>query len=297
MLEETYIDDCIKRARKYQGQWTGTAGSLAADSMRLIKERRELLATIEELTKANQSLREAVEKRLASLTADDPKATGLKQAGDDQAELDALSAAWEGRKRLANRNPIERTAYTAPPAAKIIGVAGPAGAGKSLVASMVPGALVMQFADPLYSMLSALLGMPEHVLRHPSVKGRTVEWLGQSPRALLQTLGTEWGRETVALDLWVRIGMERAERAIAAGVSTVVFADVRFENEAAEIRRRGGAIWHVDRPGIDRDSHVSEAGIKFDTGDLLIQNDGGANDLRAIVERLGGAGEQTYNGK
>lgn len=294
MLEEAYIADCVQRARKYQGQWTGTAGSLAADSMRLVKERGELLATIEQLTEANKALRKEVEARQAALPEDDPKRAPAPADGG-LPDADVLLAAWESRKRLANRTAIERVTYAAdaPQPAKrprppMIGVAGPAGAGKSLVASMVPGALVMQFADPLYAMLSQLLGLPEHVLRHPVVKGKTVEWLGHTPRTLLQTLGTEWGRQTVAEDLWVRIGMERAARALEAGVETVVFADVRFANEAATIRERGGQVWHVTRPGVGRDSHVSEAGIQVVDGDRVIENGGTVGDLRFAVEQLGG---------
>jgi hypothetical protein len=34
------------RARRFSGAWTGTSGSLAADVMRLLSERRRLLAII-----------------------------------------------------------------------------------------------------------------------------------------------------------------------------------------------------------------------------------------------------------
>jgi len=39
-------DDCVRaehRARQFQGAWTGTAGTLAADVMRLLAERERLL--------------------------------------------------------------------------------------------------------------------------------------------------------------------------------------------------------------------------------------------------------------
>jgi hypothetical protein len=42
-------DDCVRaehRARRFQGAWTGTAGTLAADVMRLLGERQRLLAEI-----------------------------------------------------------------------------------------------------------------------------------------------------------------------------------------------------------------------------------------------------------
>lgn len=37
-LTQEYLDDCVVRARRYQGQWTGTGGALAADVMRLLWE-------------------------------------------------------------------------------------------------------------------------------------------------------------------------------------------------------------------------------------------------------------------
>lgn len=37
-LTPDYLEDCRKRANRYMGQWTGTAGSLAADVRRLLWE-------------------------------------------------------------------------------------------------------------------------------------------------------------------------------------------------------------------------------------------------------------------
>lgn len=42
-------DDCARmeqRARRFQGAWTGTSGTLAADVMRLLWERQRLLGVI-----------------------------------------------------------------------------------------------------------------------------------------------------------------------------------------------------------------------------------------------------------
>lgn len=42
-LTADYIADVIRDARRYQGQWTGTAGTLAAHCMRLVRERERML--------------------------------------------------------------------------------------------------------------------------------------------------------------------------------------------------------------------------------------------------------------
>lgn len=40
MLSDEYVASAERRARRFQGQWTGTCGTLAADVIRLIMERR-----------------------------------------------------------------------------------------------------------------------------------------------------------------------------------------------------------------------------------------------------------------
>lgn len=48
-------DDCARaehRARRFQGAWTGTSGTLAADVMRLLAERQRLLIEIARLREA-----------------------------------------------------------------------------------------------------------------------------------------------------------------------------------------------------------------------------------------------------
>lgn len=37
-LTDEYLADCRQRAKRFQGQWTGTSGALAADVMRLLWE-------------------------------------------------------------------------------------------------------------------------------------------------------------------------------------------------------------------------------------------------------------------
>ena len=37
-LSPEYLEDCRRRAKRFQGQWTGTSGALAADVMRLLWE-------------------------------------------------------------------------------------------------------------------------------------------------------------------------------------------------------------------------------------------------------------------
>ena len=168
---------------------------------------------------------------------------------------------------------------------RIIGFTGPAGAGKDLAASMVPGACRIAFADPIYQGLSAMLGIPEGVLRDRSGKENPIVGIGASPRQLLQTLGTEWGRQMIRDDIWLRVAFWRWEQLAAGGVSLIVVPDVRFSNEARLIRENGGEVWMIHRPGVEPvASHSSEAGLPLRMIDRLIVNDGTVDQLRERVE-------------
>lgn len=76
MLDAEYIKAAEHRARRFSGAYTGTSGTLAADSLRMINERKELMATIADLESRNAELRDAVQSRMASTPADDPKLQG-----------------------------------------------------------------------------------------------------------------------------------------------------------------------------------------------------------------------------
>lgn len=168
---------------------------------------------------------------------------------------------------------------------RIIGFCGPAGAGKDLAASMVHGACRVAFADPIYQGLAAMLGISEAELRDRSAKERPIVGLGASPRQLLQTLGTEWGRRMICPDIWIELAFWRWEQAAANGISLIVVPDVRFANEAQQIRSEGGEVWMIYRPGVEPvAAHESEAGLPLRLIDRLVVNDGTVDQLRERVE-------------
>jgi hypothetical protein len=164
---------------------------------------------------------------------------------------------------------------------RLIGITGRAGSGKNAVAAMIPRATVVQLADPLYEMLAVMLGTDVDDLRIRSIKEREIPWLGKSPRQLLQTLGTEWGRERVADDVWIRILARRIKPLRHQCV--VAVADIRFDNEAEFIRQQDGEVWHVRRPGLEAGTHISEAGVTVAESDVVIENDGTLGDLKEKV--------------
>ena len=63
-LSDEYLAEARQRAYRYQGQWCGTSGSLAADVARLLIERKKMSTILTDLQDSNAALRAAVEARL-----------------------------------------------------------------------------------------------------------------------------------------------------------------------------------------------------------------------------------------
>lgn len=155
----------------------------------------------------------------------------------------------------------------------IVALTGSAGCGKSLAAEILSGLLHpadrVSFADPLRAMARALLVRcgysldgADRLLTDRVAKEAPIDGLGVSPRRLLQTLGTDWGRDQIKPDLWVMIWQRRTLSATRSGCS-VITDDCRFPDEAERVRELGGLVIRLIRPqaaSIAASDHRSEAG-------------------------------------
>lgn len=161
----------------------------------------------------------------------------------------------------------------------IIGILGLAGSGKTLVAKHLVEEYEferMRFADPIKRMLRLGLGLTDEEIDGEAKMTPNAVFGGVTPRHLMQTLGTEWGRRNIHTDIWVNVW----RRDVALQTGNVVVDDVRFPNEAAAIRAMGGVLWRVYRPGLTMDSHVSERMQQNITEDHLINN---ATSITALL--------------
>lgn len=174
----------------------------------------------------------------------------------------------------------------------IVGVMGRKNAGKDTAAAPLLRYAYTQvnFADPVREMLLAIdplivceLFSPAPVRLSLLVAKRG--WLyakNQSPevRGLLQRTGTEGGRHVLGENVWVDEWKRRVGR-LTPNVR-VIATDVRFPNEAATIRERGGIIVRIDNPRLaDDDNHDSEQAMAAIHPDAVVVNDRDVCDLQA----------------
>lgn len=166
----------------------------------------------------------------------------------------------------------------------LIGLTGYARSGKSTVAGILrerDNFVEHSSADPIRRMARDILGVSLAEL--DEIKTVPQDILGgKTPRFLMQTLGTEWGREMIAPDLWINVCMQHVARSRLAG-NPVVISDVRFPNEAHAIRKAGGVIWRVLRPGVEVAAHASETSVDLIGADVVIPNLTDMRDLSAEV--------------
>lgn len=160
----------------------------------------------------------------------------------------------------------------------IIGIAGQAESGKTTSANYLLAKLgypwtTDAFADPIKRMLEQI-----GVDCSDEMKNVTHPILGKTPRELMQSLGTGWGRDMVGIDTWVKLLAERNPK------GCLIISDVRMENEADFIRANGGIIIHLKGKGGINSDHSSEHPILIQASDSMIQNTGTPIDLKIHLD-------------
>lgn len=110
----------------------------------------------------------------------------------------------------------------------------------------------------------------------------------RSPRQIMQWWGTEYRRARQPNYWSTKLAIHIADLQQLDGRHRFVVSDCRFDNEAAAIRRMGGQVWQITRPGLERadSAHISET-----TGDALQPERTITNgaDLHTLRERVLGA--------
>lgn len=130
-----------------------------------------------------------------------------------------------------------------------------------------------------------------------------------SPRIMLQSLGTEWGRQVVSDDIWIDNLLSTTEDVLAGGCyereegftgekapppTGIVVSDVRFDNELKAVKDAEGKIVRITRKSAERKAkkigiagHASEAeqaAFTDDQFDAILTNEGTLPELYAAVD-------------
>jgi hypothetical protein len=171
----------------------------------------------------------------------------------------------------------------------IIGFTGAAGAGKSTAAQYLVeryGARRFSFATPLKEMAKMIYGLSDAQVYGTQEQKETIDPRhGKSPRELLQFLGTDVCRKWLGPDVWATAALRGLNL-----LDLNVCDDVRFDNEAAMIRERGGVVIGLsttDAPVTAHCDHPSERGVSAAFVRFQIVSEYG--DVKGLQRRLGHA--------
>ena len=186
---------------------------------------------------------------------------------------------------------------------ELIGLAGPARSGKDTVADILEdltdGTVERDaFADRLKLIAARSLGVschPDDVgvkgIRRWADRLKEYERLATvgprgtvtaeiSGREFLQRLGAEGIRAVLGENVLIdAVPLER-------DCDLLVITDVRCENEARRIRKAGGQVWRIYRPGTGEMNHVSEMPLPVDLIDRELGNSGTIADLYETIRSL-----------
>ena len=169
--------------------------------------------------------------------------------------------------------------------------------GKSKVAEICSAAgwHIEPFAATLKEMLTPFLlaytHQDEDIVRrmlYEDLKEELIPELNTTTRKLLQTLGTDWGRETVHSEVWIRAWRHKVEHAWSTG-RTVIVDDMRFPNEFDAIKSMGGETWLICRNSHAKThNHASEGSLDNHTDkfDQVIVNNSSLDDLKQKIDNL-----------
>lgn len=162
----------------------------------------------------------------------------------------------------------------------------------AVLVELLPKARIVPFAEPLKLMAAPLLRMAGYTAFDANrylfrEKELTLDFLPGEPtsRHLLQTLGTEWGRDCMGVDFWTELWKRRVQACLCGPWKYVIVDDVRFPNEVEAVKAMRGEVWGVVRPGVtDFTGHRSEQNLSA-LVQRVIRNDGTIEQLRCSIKQ------------
>lgn len=176
---------------------------------------------------------------------------------------------------------------------KIIAFIGKIGSGKTTAAKYLTkeyGYLRVRFADKLKRML-AVLGLTYEEI-DGSLKNVPCNILGgKTPRYTMITLGTEWGRNMIHPDLWVKALDRQIKELIEEGEYKFVIDDLRFLSESEwlnNIQINNVKIYMIkivrgEETVLNHQSEIEQDKIE---GDCIIHNNDTLESMYKSIDRI-----------
>lgn len=170
----------------------------------------------------------------------------------------------------------------------LIGVCGRARAGKDsfALACIKQGFVRLAFADALKIATAYIAHEDSQFFFDDVTKEEHCEVLGMTRRKALQGVGKAL-RDTLGEDIWINRALSDWTYR---GKPDTVISDVRYENEADAIRKLGGTVVRITRPGAglagEAGQHESEKPLPDYLIDIEIENDGTIGELQWEARKI-----------
>lgn len=172
----------------------------------------------------------------------------------------------------------------------IIGLGYQARVGKGEVAKWLKdthGFIEVAFAGALKAACRSIFGLT-HSQLYGDDKDRKDSFWDDTPRNILQLVGTECLRKGYRDDVWVKALERKIVDHPMAHRESYVISDCRFQNEAVAIKSWGGKLVRIirpDAPQIATGSHASELALQgWGDWDYTLINNLTLDDLHAKVD-------------
>lgn len=151
---------------------------------------------------------------------------------------------------------------------------------------------LVKFAGPLKDMTRVFLfslGMENEEIQERVEGMRKMEDIpglqGVTTRRIMQTIGSDWGRDILYPDLWTDIAIAAVRRQLRTGQSVIV-DDLRFPNEMRALECLGAFTVRVIRPDRRLVPSAYEGQLDGEVFCATLYNDGSLSDLHAKADGL-----------
>ena len=133
---------------------------------------------------------------------------------------------------------------------------------------------IAQFADPVKKIGAIITGTDRLLFENNSYKNTEIDHLNlpqhvNTPRKLLQIIGTEFGQQMLYKNIWVDLLFNEYSKLLEEK-GILIISDVRFPHEAQAIKDRNGYVIRIENLSDvgEKDSHASETSLNSKNWDF-----------------------------